>query len=755
MPETLRKLIEIRELGPIVSLAAQGNVEWRKLTIIYGLNGSGKSTICAILRSLATEDPSNILSRRRLGASGPSVSRLLSSGGTTHFDGAAWNRANPDIKVFDEYFIDTHLYLGHRAETEQRRNLYHLIVGADAVSIAREIEDLDHANRDALARQQQAEANVRRSCGGINIDEYLAVEPDEEIDRTIQELERQQRDQSDADAIRGRPGLIKLGLPPSPRSILDLLESDGEAVDAAVAIRIDEHVERFGVGKPWLSEGTNHVVGGACPFCEQQVNGAGIVGMYRLFFDVTYGEFEQRIERELRRVSETWHPSIDQRVCECYRQNEEVAAGWSHRIGEPFSPGLSIDAIAAGCRRLADALIRSLTEKRENLTAVPPTAPHLREQMKNYENILVEIERYNQDAEEFNQKITQFKAGLSTENAAAIAQRLTLLRAKKSRFDPESIEACDELIRARSERTTYEAQKVEARARLGAQEQQTLRRCQESVNQYLEAFGCEARVGIARTNITGVPQSKLQICVSGGAIEIGREPAGNQPSIKTLLSAGDRSALALAFFLADIDGDENIADRIVVFDDPFTSQDSARRARTIENIDRISGIAAQVVVTSHDRAFVADLCRRTGQTRRNVLELTRPSSSQHVLQQLDVDELLRTEHMKRVRRAHAFVTEGVGNHNEIYSDIRLIAEEYCRNCQPHLFQHDATLGQMCDVIEAKGTSNPLYEKLPKLRSIGGYANQAHHAEGPFAPDINPEEVKTYARDTLRLIGTLS
>ncbi len=754
MPETLKKLIEVRELGPIISLATHGDAEWRKLTIIYGPNGSGKSTICAILRSLATEDPSNLLARRRFGASNPSLVNLLASEGAIRFDGAAWNRANPAIKVFDEYFIDTHLFLGHRAETEQRRNLYHLIVGAEAVCIAHEIEEIDRAGREALVRQREDEARVGQLCGSMHINEYLALEPDQGIDDAIREMEQRQRNQADAAALRAQPELLKLAMPSSPRPTIDLLEGRCEAVDAAVAMKIDEHVERFGVRKPWLSEGASHIVEGACPFCEQQVGGAAIVGIYRRFFDVAYGEFKELIEREFRRISEIWPPSIDEHFSERCRRNEEVAAGWSNRIEEPFLPGLSIDVIAVGCRRLSDALTRSLTEKRENLTAIPPSLPNLQEQVETYESLLDEIERYNRAVEEFNQKIIRFKEGLTNEDAAALAQHLTLLRTKKRRFDPESVAACDELIRSRTERASIDARKVEAKRRLGAQEQRTLERCQESVNRFLEAFGCEARVEIARVNLNGVPQSKLQICVSGGAIEIGREPSGNQPSLKTLLSAGDRSALALAFFLADLDGDENLADRIVIFDDPFTSQDSSRRACTIENINRISRLAAQVVVVSHDLAFVADLCRCSEPATRNVLELARPSNNQHQLKQLDVDELLRTDYMKRVRRAHDFVTTGRGNSSEIYADLRLIAEEYCRNSQPHVFRHDEMLGSMCATIENEGAANPLFPKLNELVELKDFANPAHHSGRTSSLENDATQVKAYTQRLLRLIGAL-
>ena len=75
-------------------------------------------------------------------------------------------------------------------------------------------------------------------------------------------------------------------------------------------------------------------------------------------------------------------------------------------------------------------------------------------------------------------------------------------------------------------------------------------------------------------------------------------------SFRNTLSSGDRSTLALAFFLAQLDLDPGLPNKIVVFDDPFTSQDRSRRSCTQQFIRRKSAAAAQVIVLSHDPEFL-------------------------------------------------------------------------------------------------------------------------------------------------------
>jgi len=77
----------------------------------------------------------------------------------------------------------------------------------------------------------------------------------------------------------------------------------------------------------------------------------------------------------------------------------------------------------------------------------------------------------------------------------------------------------------------------------------------------------------------------------------------SQYSLANTLSGGDRSALAIAFFLAIVELDPNIADTIVIFDDPYHNQDRSRQRCTIEKNHHITDIARQCFVLSHDLEF--------------------------------------------------------------------------------------------------------------------------------------------------------
>ena len=75
-------------------------------------------------------------------------------------------------------------------------------------------------------------------------------------------------------------------------------------------------------------------------------------------------------------------------------------------------------------------------------------------------------------------------------------------------------------------------------------------------------------------------------------------------SLKHSLSEGDKSSLALSFFLARIELLPDIAERIIVFDDPLSSFDTRRRNITTSILNRLAEKSAQFFLLSHDLNFV-------------------------------------------------------------------------------------------------------------------------------------------------------
>ena len=63
----LKKIVSIKNVGKFRNSAAKGNPELARNSFILGANGFGKTTICAVLRSLQSGDADHIMCRRTLG----------------------------------------------------------------------------------------------------------------------------------------------------------------------------------------------------------------------------------------------------------------------------------------------------------------------------------------------------------------------------------------------------------------------------------------------------------------------------------------------------------------------------------------------------------------------------------------------------------------------------------------------------------------------------------------------------------------
>jgi wobble nucleotide-excising tRNase len=90
--------------------------------------------------------------------------------------------------------------------------------------------------------------------------------------------------------------------------------------------------------------------------------------------------------------------------------------------------------------------------------------------------------------------------------------------------------------------------------------------------------------------------------------------------------------VGLAFFLASVDREADLANRIVVFDDPFSSHDAFRRTHPIYEILRIGAACKQVIVLSHDVQFLKQLwgkdsAQQSGRLADNLLSRKRVKDS--------------------------------------------------------------------------------------------------------------------------------
>ena len=213
----LKKIIAIKNLARFEGYCATGNVELKRYTLMFAENGRGKTTLCALLRSLQSNDPAIVHGRATLGGSGAPEVRLLFDSGTTVFGPGGWTVTVPGIAIFDSMFVSENVYAGDSVDVDQRRSLYRVIVGKQGVDLARRIEDLDNASRakstDVREKTAAVQANVPL---GMTVESFVALPEDAAVAEKIEAAQRELDAVRQADQITTRAALSGVTLPAVP-----------------------------------------------------------------------------------------------------------------------------------------------------------------------------------------------------------------------------------------------------------------------------------------------------------------------------------------------------------------------------------------------------------------------------------------------------------------------------------------------------------------------------------------------------------
>jgi wobble nucleotide-excising tRNase len=304
-----------------------------------------------------------------------------------------------------------------------------------------------------------------------------------------------------------------------------------------------------------------------------------------------------------------------------------------------------------------------------------------------------------------------------------------------------------------------ESQKEAARKSLDNHTKGVVKPYEGRINELLEAFNAGFSITETKHGYPGgVATSSYQLLINKIPVDIGdgKTPA-DQPSFKNTLSSGDRTTLALAFFLAHLERDPAAADTIVVFDDPFNSQDSFRRRQTVHEIMKVGARCAQTVVLSHDATFLKQLWHKAPPSERVCVGITDNRSLGSKLSIMDLEKATQGRTATDIDDLQTFATNGAGAVLDIVRKMRVVLETFCRTTYPTSFGANDWLGEMVGKIRAGGATHPAAALYDELDQINGCTSQYHHGEDKddVTPDqIDPTELNGYAKRTLRIVNAL-
>lgn len=753
----IERFIRLNNVGRFRRSSSSGDVSFRRYTLIYGENGRGKTTLCAVLRSLKTGDGAFILGRRTLGSADVPVIEIRHSAGNLNFGPRGWSRTLPEIAVFDSTFVSQNVHSGDAIEPDHKRNLHKVIIGAEGVALATKIETLDSNIRSKTTELRDAKNTLQAVVPkDFTLETFIGLAGRPTGDQEITDARTKIAALKEADSLKAQQALRALAMPEAPKGLRELLERSLDGVAADALTRFRAHLGKHGDAKDlehWLAQGLAFAEQGDCPFCGRDLDGVELVDAFKAFFSVAYGDFTKHLREELARYDRELGDRIVAEIRATFEYNHkslEILSRFRTFVPMDFK-AIAEKITCIGKLRLE---IKNLLSKKISspLDAVEFSEEFV-EAISEYNACLEASAGYNDSVVNNNEALAKLQASLATADLVSAERELARLLAATKRHEPDVRDLCERFFRLGAEKDALETEKNEAKAALDAYSEAIISAFEQDINTYLDRFGADFRITGTRQTYSGrVPNSSYQIQINGVAVDLGTPDAPlDRPTFKNTLSGGDRSTLALSFFLAQLHRDPEKARRIVVFDDPFSSQDAFRRSQTATQIRRCGTIVAQVIVLSHDLGFVKLVWDGLAPEERKTLLIDR-TGDDSCIREFDLVNATMGEFAANRAVLHDYNVSGTGDPADIVKRIRPVLETWCRNRCSHEF-HDETLGEMVQRIEQAGAVHPLFRVVEDIRDLNEFTRERMHGEVPGAPPrpIDGTELRAFVRRALHIV----
>lgn len=750
----------LRNVGQFDNVSPPQQTALTPFSLIYGENGRGKTTIAAILRSLAIDDPVLVAERQRLGSQHPPHVVIGHAGGQSVFQNGAWTQPLSNIAIFDDAFVSANVCSGIEVQSAHRQGLHELILGAQGVALNNTLQG--HVRRieehNATLREL-ADAIPASARGPYKVDAFCALEADEDIDTKIQDAERRLAAARSADAIRQRPGFQDFGLPDFDIGAIDAVLGRGlPDLEADAGERVRAHLAKLGRGgETWISEGMPRIEAASadadaeiCPFCAQDLGGSQLIEHYRAYFSQAYDDLKSAIRQTGISVRDTHGGDIPSAF-----ERDIRTAVQGHEFWKDFAELPQIDIDTAAIARQWNAAREAVLEQLRAKAAAPlePMAltPDARQAVLDFRGRIAEVAALSERLVAANAQLDIVKEQAQADDLASLADDLAKLTAQKTRFDPAVAPHCDTYLAEKAAKSATEVLRTQARAALDQYREQIFPAYETTINDYLRRFAASFRLGeVQSVNNRSGSSASYCVVINQQTVNVSAD-AG--PSFKNTLSAGDRNTLALAFFFASLEQDPDLANKVVVIDDPMTSLDEHRTLRTREEILAMSQRVQQVIVLSHSKPFLCHLWEQADRNASTALRINRAAVGSK-LAVWDVRNDSVSEHDKRHELVRGYLTAAdPAREREVAVALRPILEAFMRVAYPAHFPPGTLLGPFIGQCEQRlGANNQILSAndITELRALLAYANQFHHDTNPAwqTTAINDAELSDFAERTL-------
>jgi wobble nucleotide-excising tRNase len=761
----LEKFLKVSHLGRFHYLHVGPGTALSRCTLIFGENGWGKSTLADLLRAVSLHSTTIMMGRQALGAGvSPSVA-LLFDKKPANFDDGKWSGARPEVAVFDSAFINDNVFSGDIVERTHLTRQASLVLGDKGVLIARRIAEIDKEAEEIPASIKQAERAISTALRAINaadvrIEWFCGLQPAGDFKQEMADRQRELAIAEGYDKLRTAADPEDYPVPTSAADFATVLTTTIKHVSADALGKVRAHIARHDrrtddegpSHEEWLVLGHSFENDDDCPYCGQALNDRSLVSAYAAHFSEQFEELGDKAR-------------VFQQTCDRYRRgeygnalrairtkNSRAREAWKSLANEELPVERDITEAVARLENAADGWGKLFEQKLADLSSDVPAA--------RFAELSAEWSAAREEILAGNKALADTRAAmnLTRRNSAGadipeLKSAIGVLKVKALRADAKIIELVSEKAALEKKRNDIANQKKGLRDELKTHAGTITTTLQKRINHFLDRLNAGFAVEYQLPDFKGKePAASYHYVINKTAVQAKSSINGDEPSFRNTLSAGDKSTLALALFLATVNDRPNLADTIVVLDDPFTSLDEFRRTFTANEIFKLSKRAKQVIVFSHDKSFLRLLWERLGKAGTTSLAVQAGAKGISSLNVFDIEAATTPRDLLERQRVIDFLEGGDHQPEDIRKLLRPVLEEFYRKADGTLFPASMNLDGIITTIRNQPDGYRFKAALEDLELINAHTRVLMHAKLPGNPhdDSSDEERKRYCRMTIEL-----
>lgn len=599
----IQKIIKIFRVGKFKSFSSiNDDLSLKPITLIFGENTNGKSTLTSIFRSLKKGDRRYVVGKKTFGEKNNPEIEILIDRSKKVYNSNTWKESR--IEIFDNDFIHRNIFYGDSIDDKQKAGLYDIYIGEEIRNLKAAIIKEKEKQTELENKKNNLIFDNYKYSAHLKFDEFLKINIDDGIDKKIKDLRDQTKQLENIDSLKKL-----LQISPLKNPFENLKNEFKKTLDVAIEQSIQNHIQRSWkdnhYSKEFLNEGTKLLKNDnrLCVFCGQSLLKPEIKKLiedYKKFFGNEYEKLKEIIKRE----GDSFVNLDIEKECLKFQgygfeikfdeQNLKIKSKIDEKIKNK-QKDLNLDL---NLETDADFIILE-----KELTAISDQIKNLEKTLENTKDI--SLLRVELDKSEIQ------KLRYTEENMNLVCEYRNLTKmiedCKKKIIDQNT-----ELDKAIKD--IFELNKKDINiflAQLGS-------------NFILDELVPKKHMGKLYAHYCQYSflfDNKYCVNISNKTRADEDEPV-DQQNFNNTFSDSDRRLLAFAFFLSKLKNDKNLNEMIVILDDPFSSFDENRKLQTVQVLRDLSNFdgkkPAQIIILTHEKSF---LCMCYNEFMKNDIEL--------------------------------------------------------------------------------------------------------------------------------------